>query len=71
MNNLVRAAKVWVAERVKLKIAEHRKKNEPKCKRRINGDIKKLRHEVNFLAKESKGELGLKKKRKLSELNKR
>ena len=53
---------MWVAERVKLKIAEHRKKNEPKCKRRINGDIKKLRDEVNFMAKKSKGELGLKKK---------
>ena len=62
MNNLIRAAKVCVAERVKLKIAEHRKKNEPKCKRRINGDIKKLRDEVNFMAKKSKGELGLKKK---------
>ena len=35
---------------------------------RIEGDIKRLRQEVNFLESEVKGELGLKKKFKLSEL---
>ena len=70
-NNLIKAASVWVAERIRLKKAEHRKKNEPRWKRRIEGDIKRLRKEVNFLEREVKGELGLKKKRKLSELNER
>ena len=70
MNNLFRVASVWVAEWIGFKKAESRKKNEPKWKRRIKGDIKRLRKKVDFLEKESKGELGLKKKRKLSELNK-
>ena len=70
-NNLIRAASVWVAERIGLKKAEHRKKNEPRWKRRIEGDIKSLRQEVNFLEREVNGELGLKKKRKLRELNER
>ena len=60
-----------MAEWIGLKKAEHRKKKEPRWKRRIEGDIKRLRQEVNFLEKEVNGELGLKKKRKLSELNER
>ena len=47
----------------------HRKKNESRWKPRIEGDIKSLRQEVNFLERESKGQLELKKKCKLSELN--
>ena len=70
-NNLIRAASVWVAEQLGLKKAVHRKKNEPWLKCRIDGDIKRLKQEVNFLERESKGELGLKKKRKLRELNER
>ncbi|XP_068713270.1 uncharacterized protein [Montipora foliosa] len=58
-------------DKLGLKKAEHRKKNEPRTKRRIEGDIKRLKQEVNFLERELKGELGLKKKRKLSELNER
>ena len=70
-NYLIRVASVWVAERIGLKKVEHRKNNEPRWKRRIEGDIKRLRQEANFLESEVKGELGLKKKRKLSELNER
>ena len=70
-NNLIRAASVWVVERIGLKKAEHRKKNQPRWKRWIEGDIKRLRQEVNFPERKVKGELGLKKKRKLSELNER
>ena len=70
-NNLIRAASVWVAEQLGLKKAEHKKKNEPWWKRRIEGGIKRLKQEVNFLERESKGELGLKKKCKLKELNER
>ena len=60
-----------MAERIGLKKAEHRKKNEPRRKHRIEGDIKRLRKKVTFLESEVKEELGLKKKRKLSELNER
>ena len=70
-NNLIRAARVCVAEQLGLKKAEHRKKNEPRWKRRIEGDIKRLKQEVNLLERESKGEVGLNKKLKLSELNER
>ena len=55
--NLIRAASVWVAELIELKKAEHRKKNERKWKRRIEGDRKRLRQEVNFLEREVKREL--------------
>ena len=60
-----------MGERIGFKKAEYREKNEPRWKRRVEGDIKRLRQELNFLQRESKGELGLKKKRKLSELNER
>ena len=46
-------------------------KNEPRWKHRIQGDIKRLRQEVNFLERESKGELGSQKKHKLNELSER
>ena len=68
---MIRAASVWVTERIGLKETEHSNKNVPRWKRRIEGDIKRLRQEVNFLEREVKGEVGLKKKRKLSELNER
>ena len=38
------------------------KKNEARWKRRIEGDIKRLRQKVNFLGRKVKGELRLKKK---------
>ena len=60
-----------IEERIGLKKAELRKENEPRWKRRTEGDIKRLRQEVNFLEREIKGELGLKKKRKLRESNER
>ena len=62
---------MWIAEQLELKKAERRKKNERRWKRRTEGGIKRLKQEVNFLERESKGELGLKKKCKLSELNER
>ena len=37
-NNLIRAASVWVAERIALKKTEHRKKNESRWKGRIDRD---------------------------------
>ena len=54
-----------------LKKAENSKKNEPRWKRRFEGNTKRLRQELKFLERESKVELRLKKKRKLSELNER
>ena len=70
-NSLLSAAKVRVIEQIGLKKAEHRKKNKPRWKRKIEVDITRLRQELNFLERESKGELGLKKKCKLRELNER
>ena len=42
-NGLIKAASVWVAEQIGLKKRDYREKNEPRWKRRIEGDIKKLR----------------------------
>ena len=50
-SNFIRAASVWVVERIGLKKVEHRKKNKPRWKRRIEGDIKRLREEVSFPGK--------------------
>ena len=60
-----------MVEQIGLKKAEHWKKNEPSCRCRIKQDIKRLRQKVNFLEREVKEGLGLKKKSKLSELNER
>ena len=46
-------------------------KNEKRWKRRIEEDIKRLRQEVNFVEREVKEELTLKKKCKLKKLNER
>ena len=50
-NNLIRAASAWLAEQMRLKKAKHRKKNEPRWKCRIEGDLKRLRQEVNLLGR--------------------
>ena len=42
-NDLIKAASVWVAEQTGLKKRDCRVKNEPKWKRRIERDIKKVR----------------------------
>ena len=56
-SNLITARSVWVAEQIGLKKEEHMKKNEPRWKRRIERNIKRLRQEVNFREREIKGEL--------------
>ena len=67
-NDLIKAASVWVEEQMALKKRDYREKNEPRWKRRIEGDIKKLREDVNLLTRDLKGELGSKKKQKMKEL---
>ena len=67
-NDLIKAASVWVAEQIGLKKRDYREKNEPRWKRRIEGDMKKLRQYVNLLTRDFKGELGSKKKQKIKEL---
>ena len=47
---------------------DYKKKNEPRWKRRIEGDIKKLRQDVNLLTRDLKVELGSKKKQKMKEV---
>ena len=59
---------VCVAEQIGLEKIEYREKNEPRWKRRIEGDIKKLRQDVNLLTRDLKVELGSKKKQKMKEL---
>ena len=67
-NDLIKAASVWVAEQIGLKKRDYREKNEPRWKRRIEGDMKKLRQYVNLLTRDFKEELGSKKKQKIKEL---
>ena len=67
-NGLIKATSVWVAEQIGLKKRDYREKNEPRWKRRIEGDIKKLRQDVNLLTRDLKGELGSKKKQKMKDL---
>ena len=67
-NDLIKAASVWVAEQIGLKNGGCREKSEPRWKRRIEGDIKKLRQDVNLLTRDLKGELGSKKKQKMEEI---
>ena len=67
MNDLIKVASVWVAEEITLKKRDYRGKNEPRWKRRIQGDIKKLRQDVNFLTRDLKGDLGSKRKQKMKE----
>ena len=67
-NDLIKAASVWVAEQIGLKKRDYREKHEPRWKCRIEGDLKKLRQDVNLLTRDLKGELGSKKKQKMKEL---
>ena len=70
-NSLIVAASMWVVEQIGLKTIEYRKKNEPRWKRRFEGDIKRLRKDVNILERKLKGELGERKKQKLLQLHER
>ena len=60
---MIKASSVWVAEQTGIKKRDYRKKNEPRWKRRIEGDLKKLRQDVNLLTRDLKEELGSKKKK--------
>ena len=62
---LIREATAQMARQILQKKAEDSTRNEQRWKRGIEGDIKWLRKEVNFLKREVKGELGLKKKTKI------
>ena len=46
-NYLIKAASVQVAEQIGLEKRDYRERNEPRLKRRIEGDIKNLRQDVN------------------------
>ena len=54
-NDLIKAASVWVAEQIGLKKRDYREKSESRWKRRIEGDIKKLRQDVNLVTRDLKG----------------
>ena len=65
---MIRAASVWTAEQIGLKKKEFRSKKEPWWKRRIEGDIKQIRKDLNILERRLKDELGQKKKAKLQRI---
>ncbi|XP_063591307.1 uncharacterized protein LOC134768408 [Penaeus indicus] len=67
-NELIKAATVWVGEQLGLKKTEFRAKKAPRWKRRIEDDIKRIRKDVNILARELRGELKHKKSEKLQRL---
>ena len=67
-NDLIKAAGIWVAEQLGLKKFTIREKYVPRWKRRIEGDIKRLRREVNFMERGQRGKLEAKKKGKLKDL---
>ena len=56
-NNLIKAASIWVARQLGLKKPMRGKKVEPWWKRRIEGDIKRIRREVNILEREKRGKI--------------
>ena len=57
-----------VAEQIGLKKRDYREKQEPRQKDKIEGDIKKLRQNVNLLTRDLKGELGSKKKNEKNDM---
>ena len=67
-NDLIKVASLCIAEQIGLKKTDYREKKGPRWKRRIEGDIKKLRQSINLLTRDLKGELGSKKKQKMKEL---
>lgn len=67
-NNLIRAASVWIAERMGLNKLELKEKKEPWWKRRIEGDIKRLKKDICKLDRKAKGEMGPVKSCKLKDL---
>ena len=67
-NKLINAASVWVADQMGLKKFEICRRKEPWWKRRIENDMKNLKHDINILHRESKGELGSKRRWKLKDL---
>ena len=62
-NDLIKAVSMWVAEQIGLKKRDYREKHEPRQKGKTEGDIKKLRQDVNLFTRDLKGELGSKKKK--------
>ena len=57
-NNLIKAAGVLVADPLGLKPYKAEKKKDPWWKRRIEGDIKQLRKDLNLLERVKKGTIG-------------
>ena len=63
-NKLIKAAAVWVADELGLKKFKQGKKKEPWWKRRIEGDIKQLKKDINLLERVKKGAMGSQKEAK-------
>jgi len=63
-NNLIKAAGVWVADQLGLKKYKGGKKKDPWWKRRIEGDIRHLREDINILERVKKDQIGTRKEGK-------
>ena len=56
-NNLINAASMYVAKELGLKQATQKQSKMPWWQRRIEGDIKKIRRDINMLQRGKRGEL--------------
>ena len=63
-NKLIRASAVWITDELGLTKFKQGKKKEPWWKRRIEGDIKQLKQDINLLERVKKGALGFQKEAK-------
>ena len=58
INNLIKAAGVWVADQLYLKKYEGGKKKGPWLKRRIEEDTKQLKKDINNFKRAKEGQIG-------------
>ena len=65
-NNLIKAASVWVADRLGLKQYKGGRKKDPWWKRRIERDIEQLRKDINLLERVKKGQVTGRKESKVN-----
>ena len=64
INNLIKAASVWVADQLGLKKYESGKTRDPWWKRRIEEDMKQPKKDINILESVKKGQISARKEGK-------
>ena len=68
-NNLINAASIYVARELGLKQTTQKESRMPLWQRRIEGDIKRIRKDINMLERVKRGEL--RKREKMEQLEKK